>query len=262
MAHRSQPLIALLTDFGTRDWYVACLKAVILSIAPRARLVDITHEIPPQDIVAGAVILSAAAPSFPLGTIFACVVDPGVGTSRPLIAARADRASFVGPDNGIFGEVFRRSQRLDMVRLTNSHYWLPTVSQTFHGRDIVAPVAARLALGCPLQQLGRPHARYHPVELPSLRRSPQAVRGSIVFIDVFGNLITNLPASLMAQRAGWRVRYKRRLVRVVSSYEEGRSGELTAIVGSTGYLELAVRRDSAAVRYRAKRGDRVEWCRG
>jgi len=258
MAHAT-PLIALMTDFGTAGWYAACMKAVILTICPRVRLVDLTHEIPPQDVLAGAFALAAAAPWFPPKTVFACVVDPGVGTARPLIAAQADRQVFVGPDNGVFSLIFQRAKQLSLVRLTNPRYWLAEISATFHGRDIIAPVAAHLACGCPLQRLGVWRTRYHTLKLPPLQRTATTLQGCVLHTDPFGNLITNLPASVMSS-AHWQVRYKHRPVRVVSSYAEGRSGQLVALVGSAGYLELAIPNGSAAKRYRAKRGDGVELC--
>ena len=141
------PLIALLTDFGTRDWYVATLKAVLLSRCPTARLVDITHEIPPQDTVAGAFTLAAAAPWFPRGTVFLAVVDPGVGSRRAIVAVRADSYYFVGPDNGLLAHSVQHAKRLTVIRLTNREHWLTPVSATFQGRDMMAPVAAYLASG-------------------------------------------------------------------------------------------------------------------
>ena len=258
MAHAPVPLIALLTDFGTADWYVSCMKAVMLRLCPRVQLVDITHEVPSHDIVVGAVTLAAAVNWFPPKTIFACVVDPGVGTARRLIAAHADERLFVGPDNGLLSLVLQRANRLTLVRLTNPRYWLSQISQTFHGRDIIAPVAAYLARGVPLQRLGIPQHRYHTLKLPRLQRVRGAIRGRLLHIDTFGNLITNLPASLVMEPRTCRFRYKHAAARVVSSYEEGRRGELVALGGSSGYVELSVREASAAKRYRAKRGDRVE----
>ena len=258
MAQRARPLISLLTDFGTRDWYAACMKATILAICPGAQLVDITHEIPPQDILAGAFTLAAAVPWFPRQTVFACVVDPGVGTARRLIAAQADHRLFVAPDNGLCGLVFQRAKRLRLVHLTNPRYWLPEISHTFHGRDIIAPVVAHLAKGCTLQRLGVPITRYQATPLPPLERTATAIRGRIVHIDQFGNLVTNVPTTLLSALGRCRIRYRRALARVVSSYGEGARGELLALAGSAGFLELAVRNGSAATRYGARRHDRVE----
>lgn len=256
------PLIALLTDFGTRDWYVATLKAILLSRCSTARIVDITHEIPPQDTVAGAFTLAAVAPWFPPGTVFLGVVDPGVGTSRSIIAARADHHYFVGPDNGLLTLAVRRARRITAVRLTNRRYWLKAVSATFQGRDIMAPVAAYLASGGSLGRLGTTVSRLTPLALPIVRRQGSIVRGRIVHIDTFGNLITTLPASTLAP-PGRRtpravVRYKRRGARVVSSYAAGRPAELIALAGSLGLVELAVRNGSAARAFHAARGDAIE----
>lgn len=257
----SGPVVALLTDFGTRDWYVAALRGVILSRCPRARLIDITHEISPQDVVAGAFTLAAAAPWFPRGTVFLAVVDPGVGSARALLAARADGRYFVGPDNGLLAPVLARATPRAVVRLTNRRYWLRNVSRTFQGRDILAPVAAYLAAGGSLARLGVPLARLAPLEVPTPQRGGRRLCGCIIHIDGFGNLITNLPASALAsrgRRANPTVRYRRRLVRVVSSYGEGRARELIALANSQGLIELAVREGSAARTSHAKRGDRVD----
>lgn len=250
------PLIALLTDFGTKDWYVGCLKGVLLTICPGARVVDISHDIPPQDVPAGALTLAAATPWFPRGTIFVCVVDPGVGTARRILAAQADGRTFVGPDNGLLAPVLDRAARRALVRVTNRRYWHPSVSATFQGRDIMAPVAAHLARGRSLSQLGSPVRTYQALDLPSPRRTRQGLAGRVAHLDHFGGLITNLPAGLIGATA--RVRYRSRPVRLVSSYADGKPGELVSLKGSAGYLELAVRNGSAARRYRGRRGDRVQ----
>lgn len=257
MASRD-PLIGLLTDFGTTDWYVACLKGVIAGVCPRARVIDLTHEIPPQDITAGALNLAAAAPWCPPRTIFACVVDPGVGTARALLAAQADEQVFIGPDNGLLSLVLARARRRTLIRLTNPAYWLKDISQTFHGRDIIAPVAAHLARGVRLSSLGVPATRYQTLPLPVLQKAAGRVMGQIVYIDTFGNLITNLPVGLLASSRRGALRYHQHSVRVVFSYGDGRSGELIAIAGAHGFIELAVRNGSAAARMKARRGERIE----
>ncbi len=259
MKATGQGLIALLTDFGTRDWYVATLKGVVLSRFPQARFVDITHEVPPQDVLAGAFTLAAACPWFPPGTTFLAIVDPGVGTSRALIAARAHGRYFVGPDNGLLALSLQQANHPQLIRLTKHRYWLTALSQTFHGRDILAPVAAPLAAGGAIARLGEPMVRLAPLALPPLRRERKRLRGAIVHIDTFGNAITNVrPAALPPQPRDVVFRYQQRKVRMVSSYADGRPNELIALVGSLGFVELAIRNGSAARTLHAKRGDPVE----
>ncbi|MBI3324421.1 MAG: SAM-dependent chlorinase/fluorinase [Candidatus Omnitrophica bacterium] len=257
MAERRVPLIALLTDFGTREWYVACLKAVILSRCPTAALIDITHEIPPQNIAAAALTLSAAAPWFPPSTIFVCVVDPGVGTARPLLAAHADGRYYIGPDNGTLGLVLEQARTRRLVRLTVRRFWLPERSRTFHGRDIMAPVAAGLARGLALERLGPCVREFQPAPIPAPQRSGRAVHGSVVHIDRFGNAITNLPSTLLTDADRVRIRIGRRQGRVVSSYGEGQADELIALAGSVGLIELAVRDGSAAEVFGVRAGHDV-----
>jgi hypothetical protein len=251
----NRPVVALLSDFGTRDWYVAAMKGVILSRVPEVQLLDITHEIPPQDVVAGAFTLAAVVRWLPPGTVVAAVVDPGVGTSRALLAARVDGRFVVGPDNGLLALALRDAKRRMVVRLANRSLWLPDVSRTFHGRDIIAPVAAYLARGGALGRLGPRGLRLTPLALPPVRRRRGFVEGAIVHIDGFGNLVTNLPATLAA--TGSRLRCRGRAVPVVSSYADAAPGALIAVAGSLGWLEVAVRNGSAARRLRARRGQRV-----
>jgi S-adenosylmethionine hydrolase len=252
------PVIGLLTDFGTREWYAAVVKAVLLSRCPRAQLIDITHDVPRQDVVAGAITLAAAASWFPRGSVLLGVVDPGVGTGRALLAAHADGRYFVGPDNGLLAPILQRAGRRRIVRLTNRRYWLKPVSRTFHGRDILAPIAAVLAAGGSLARLGKPVTRIAPLKLPPARQRDGVWTGEVMHVDTFGNLITNLPGSASGGRgAAARVVCKRRMVRVVSSYAAGQAREVIAVEGSLGLIELAVRGGSAARRLGAGRGTRV-----
>ncbi len=266
MSPRACDLISLLTDFGTRDWYVATLKGVILSRRLGVQLVDITHEVPPQDIVSGAFTLAAAAPWFPAGTVFLAVVDPGVGSQRALLAVSADGRYFVGPDNGLLWLSVGRAKSRRIVRLTNRRHWLASVSQTFQGRDIMAPVAAYLAGGGSLARLGVPITRMVQLGLPVVQKRGRTYLGQVVHIDAFGNLITNLPQRVVKRtRAGVMqviLRYKNRKVRMVSSYMAGRPNELVAVIGSLGFIELAIHEHSAAWAQNAKRGDRVELIQG
>jgi hypothetical protein len=251
-------LITLLSDFGVRDEYVACLKGVILGLNPQARLVDLSHEVPPHDIATGAFILAAAAPYFPAGTIHLAVVDPGVGTGRRALAARTRGQFFVGPDNGLFHLMFAGQAELDLVSLENPAFFLPQVSATFHGRDLFAPVAAHLSLGADLAQLGP--AFRDPVRLPWPEPAVSAavLRGEIIHVDRFGNLVTNVAAGVF--RAWFRGREVElrvgplTLTRLQHTYGEAAAGEMLALIGSHGYLEIACAGDSAAARLQAEPG--------
>jgi S-adenosylmethionine hydrolase len=221
---------------------------------------DLSHEIPPHDIMAGALTVSAVVPWLPAGTIVVGVVDPGVGTRRVPLAACVDARFFVGPDNGLFSLVWDRATRLTIVRLTKPRFWNSGVSSTFHGRDLFAPVAGHLAQGRSLRALGSVVTRYQRLPWPSLQSRKTSVRGAVIHIDRFGNAITNLPSELMTRHPeGW-VRFRRRTLRIVPSYGFGRAGEGVAVPGSHGYVEVAVREGSAAGRCRITRGDAVEFC--
>ena len=259
-------LIALLTDFGTADFFVGAMKGAILSVNPRARIVDITHEIPAHDAEAGAFTLLAAYESFPPGTVYVAVVDPGVGSERRPLLVTCARGSFVGPDNGIFSYILEREADARVFHLTSKRYFRPVVSATFHGRDIFAPVAAALTLGVAPDELGEPAQDI--VRLAPLR--PQRAengdfRGRIISIDRFGNLITNITPDDLTEEA--LARGARLVVgegeqrREISSFRrffaEGEDDEPFAIWGSAGFLEIAAFRDSAARRLNAQRGDTV-----
>ena len=253
--------IVLLTDFGTRDWYVAALKGVLAARAPAARIIDLTHEVPPQDVATGAFLLSAASPWFPRGTIFVAVVDPGVGSRRRLLAVASAGRYFLGPDNGLLALSLQHDPRARIIELTNRRFWLTPVSRTFHGRDILAPVAAHLARGVALHQLGLRRPSLQPLPRSAARRHGRGVTGVIIHIDAFGNLITNLDAAacgVSARVHRCTVQVRRRRIPVVSSYADGRPGQPIAVVNSLGLLEVAVFQGSAAGQLRARRGDRVE----
>jgi S-adenosylmethionine hydrolase len=245
-------IITLTTDFGQNSPYVAATKGVILSICPDATLVDISNEIPPQDIRSGALMLDQVADWFPPGTIHLAVVDPGVGTARALVYAEIGQQRFVAPDNGLLSRLAARTPPGKIVRLTNAEYWLPQVSNTFHGRDIMAPVAARLAMGLDPDRLGPPLEQLTPLDWPEAKISASRIDGRIVEIDSFGNLITNITADMLSGRPT-----DRRACIVCNIYEtwgvyhaygDQPSGTLIALIGSTGRLEIAVVRDNAAER--------------
>jgi S-adenosylmethionine hydrolase len=241
-------LITLTTDFGLRDPFVGIMKGVLLSICPSARLVDLTHEIPAQDVLAGGLALEAAAPFFPAGTVHLAVVDPGVGTARRPLAIRAGGFYLVGPDNGLFTFALE-GRGWTAVSLTAPEYRLAEVSRTFHGRDVFAPAAAYLASGVPLERLGP--AVTDPERLPraGCRLEDGELVGEVLDADRFGNLLTSIPAARLAEITGaGGIALEvagRRLRGPLGAYAAGREGEPAVIIGSTGCLEIFVKGGSA-----------------
>ena len=256
-----RPLIALVTDFGTRDHYAGTMKGVILGICPEATLVDITHDIPPNDVMAGALELAAAYKFFPAGTIFVAVVDPGVGSARRGFAADTGDYRFVAPDNGVLTQVLRETPAKKMVELTERRYARPTVSRTFEGRDRFAPAAAWLAKGIQLSALGRPIGDVHRLDIPVPEERAGTVRGVVLRVDRFGNLVTNIDRR-MVERLGQSGAITidaggTRIERLVATYAELPAAGVGALFGSTDHLELAAPSTSAADRLGLTRGAAV-----
>lgn len=256
----SRPIITLTTDFGYADAYVGAMKGVILGICPNATLVDISHEIRPQAVRQAAYVLSTAAPYFPRGTVHLVVVDPGVGTSRRPVAVATQRPDYyVAPDNGVLSLAFAADPAHQAVRLTDPRFRRPEVSATFHGRDIFAPAAAHLARGQALQELGEPFPPPDLIALP-LSQSMRPVNGiwqaEVLHIDRFGNLIISFvpPSSTyqLAVTAGGK-----RISKVARTFADVARGELLAYVGSSGYLEIAVREGNAHSTTGLRVGDSV-----
>src|SRR5713226_5926741 len=255
----SRPVVALLTDFGLADGDVGVMKGVIATIAPDLHIIDITHEVAPQNIPSGAWILATAYRYFPENTVFVCVVDPGVGSSRKAIALHAGDWFFVGPDNGLFSYVLAEQIDQSAVVLSNPAYHLPQVSATFHGRDIFAPSGAHLARGIPLTELG---TQIDPAPLQRVDIGPPARRGRhidahIVYVDRFGNLISNIPVSLVPElfsslAAEQRAQIIFPTLAVVvdrSSHffaESPDDGKPFIYADSSGYVGIAVRNGNAA----------------
>lgn len=241
-------LITLTTDFGLRDPFVGIMKGVLLSICPSARLVDLTHEVPPQDILAGSLALEAAAPFFPSGTVHLAVVDPGVGSARRALAVLAGGCYFVGPDNGLLTVALERDG-WTTVSVTAPEYRLAEVSRTFHGRDVFAPAAAYLAAGVPLERFGPVVSDPERLRRPGCRLERGELLGEVLDTDRFGNLITSIPAARLAELTGFGGLALevagRRLLGPVDAYAEGGDGEPAVIIGSTGRLEIFVRGGSA-----------------
>jgi S-adenosylmethionine hydrolase len=255
-------IIAFTTDFGGSDTYVAEMKAAVLAILRDVHLVDVTHEVAPQDVLGGALALEAAAPAFPAGTVHVAVVDPGVGTARRGMALEARGQVFVGPDNGLFTP-FLGGGDWRAFEVSDPTYRRPAVSATFHGRDVFAPAAAHLARGVPASRLGPPLS--DPVRLPwpGARETARGLVGSVLHVDRFGNLVTSIAADRVdALGEGAVVRVAGRTLPLVRTYGELRPGSLGALVGSSGRLEVAVREGSAAARLRIRRGAPVRLNRG
>jgi S-adenosyl-L-methionine hydrolase (adenosine-forming) len=258
----NRPIITLTTDFGQSSSYVAQMKGVILGICPDATIVDITHAVPPQNIMAGAIALRDATPHFPSGTIHVAVVDPGVGTERRIIYVEAGGQRYVGPDNGLLCLVTRGTSAVRIIAVTNEALWRETVSHTFHGRDIMAPVAARLAMGLPPADLGQYAATMEEPRWPQAFKSGDTIHGSVTHIDSFGNAITNIPEALLDRSASpapqWQVSVAGCMIQQISAnYAQRRPGEFTALIGSSGYLEIAVVNGSATVGLDLRGGEEV-----
>lgn len=255
-------LITLLTDFGNSDYFVGAMKGVILSTNPAARFVDITHDIPAQNIEAAAFILLAAHTAFPKGTIHVAVVDPGVGSNRRAILIEAHGQFFVGPDNGIFSYVCDE-MKPRIFHLNNPKYFRQPVSDTFNGRDIFAPVAAALARGIVPKRLGVQVDEY--VRLPSLKPETSqsgVITGRVIHIDHFGNCVTNITQRELTDKMtndGFRVTIQGRQVDTLRRFyaEETRGNQVFCIWGSAGFLEVAAKNQSVAKLLKAKRGDSV-----
>lgn len=241
-------LITLTTDFGVQDHYVGVLKAVILSIAPDIRLIDISHDIPPQDIMAGAWVVRNSAMLFPPGSVHLVVVDPGVGTSRKPIAMQIEKQFFVGPDNGIFSLIADQYDHR-AVELTESSFWRLNPSKTFHGRDIFAPVAACLATGTELNELGSPLESLETYRWAVPISDRDGVQGWIMHIDRFGNLITNIPEEMIAETgegANLKIYVGNTILNnLVETFGEVLEGEPAAYIGSSGMLEIAINKGNA-----------------
>jgi len=257
------PVITLTTDFGLKDGFVGTMKGVIWSICPLAQIADISHLIAPQNVLEGAFALWRAYPFFPAGTVHVAVVDPGVGTRRRPLAARLGAHTFVGPDNGLFTPVYEEAEKngwpLEIVHLTNEKYFLAQVSRTFHGRDIFAPVAAHLANGLPLGDLGPAITDPLRLLMPKPEQTPTGWRAHVTVVDVFGNLSTDLPAAMLAGHAQPIFHLGGREVRgLVASYGQAQPGELVALVDSENFIEIAVVNGSAAQVTGAQVGDVVE----
>ncbi|MFQ6074156.1 MAG: S-adenosyl-l-methionine hydroxide adenosyltransferase family protein [Candidatus Bathyarchaeia archaeon] len=258
-------IITLLSDFGLKDPYVAEMKAVILSICPEARIVDISHEIEKFNIRMGAFVLASAAPYFPKGTIHVAVVDPGVGTKRRPILVVTKRAFYVGPDNGLLMLSGRREGISRVYHVTNKRFMLSRISRTFHGRDIFAPTAANLAKGRAPSECGPEINDYVVPKFAEPRLSRNVLLGEVLHIDDFGNVITNVSIKeleKMSIKEGDMLRVKLKedvlTLKLCTAYGEVKAKQPLAIIGSHGFLEISVNLGNAAKRFRVETGETVQ----
>lgn len=237
--------VTLTTDFGIVDPFVGIMKGVLASRAPAARVIDVTHAVPPQDVLAGALVLRHAAPFFPAGAIHVAVVDPGVGSARRPLCVETRRALFVGPDNGLLSLAAPPADVRRIVHLTEERFFLAPRSATFHGRDVFAPVAAALATGTAVGALGPEVRDLERIDAPEPRREGPVLHGRVIYVDGFGNLVTNVSATVLPP-ASIAIRLGAACIRgVATSYAAGKPGEPVAVVNSWGLLEIAVRNGSA-----------------
>lgn len=272
--NESTRIITLTTDFGTSDPYVGIMKGVILNINPDAQVVDLTHAIPPQDIHEAAFSIYAAHNYFPKGTIHVIVVDPGVGTDRQAIICKIENTFFVCPDNGVLSYLLRSTENaaeppVNAAAIQNKAYHLSEVSNTFHGRDIFAPVAAHLSLGVPLADFGPPVQNLIRLPMPIPQTSKGSLIGQIIKIDTFGNAITNISEHALSdflkaefsKSAPYVIRTREvSLEKLNRAYADSEIGEPLAIIGSFGFLEIAVNGGSAEALFGLKRGEPVIIC--
>jgi len=263
-ARKGPPVITLLTDFGLEDTYVGVMKGVILGICPQAVIVDLCHQVTPQDVFEAAYLLCSSHEYFPPGTIHVAVVDPGVGSSRRIICAEAGGHRFLAPDNGLLSLTLKEVKLDTMVEVSNKDLFLDSVSSTFHGRDIFAPVAAHLAMGADVAKLGKPAVRIRKVDFPKpVRSAGGRLKGRIIHVDRFGNLVTNLTHlvlhGVLARPGKLTIRVGRTGIEGISkSYADADEGGPLALFGSTGHLEISVNQGSAAEKLKVQKGATIE----
>ena len=258
----SNPIITLTTDYGTNDHLAGVLKGVILRIAPNATLVDISHQVTPYDLLDGALTIGTAYQYFPPRTVHLVVVDPGVGTERRPILVAAEQQYFVAPDNGVLSLVYDRETNVLVRHITAEHYFLNPVSKTFHGRDVFAPVAAWLAKTYQTEAMGEEITDYARFTLPRAKTAGSTLKGVVLRVDVFGNLLTNLRAEDLpeAMIASGKIALEvggKRVEKLAQTFAQGQAGEPLAILGSSGFLEIAVNKGHAARILGVNRGAEV-----
>jgi len=241
--------ISLITDFGLSDNFAGVMKGVILNINPDAKIVDICHEVKPQDIFEAAFLLKGSFRYFPSGTVHLVVVDPGVGSERSKILVKTKKYFFVGPDNGVLSLALKEEPPIKIIEITNRKYFLRPVSDTFHGRDIFAPVAAYLSCGLDIDEFGNPIKSIQPLELPKIKKTEKSLSGEIIYIDRFGNLVSNIDQDTFknfTKNKKFKIYIKDKIIDKLShSYTEEHPLKPLAIMDSFHYLEIALNSGSA-----------------
>jgi S-adenosyl-L-methionine hydrolase (adenosine-forming) len=261
----SPPIITLTTDFGSGSRYVGAMKGVILSINSEATIIDLSHTVPPRDIRAGAIVLAETAPWFPAGSIHVAVVDPGVGSNRRIVYARIGSQQFVAPDNGLLSRLAMLERPSKIISIEEQRHWMPNVSRTFHGRDIMAPVAARLSAGLAPDELGPAIEQLLEISWAEVEQVPNRIEGEVIEVDSFGNLITNITRamldSLPSRDAVVVTCEDHETQGIFATFRDQPPMTLMAHVGSTGRLELAIVDENASAMLGVKVGAavRVTW---
>lgn len=258
------PIVTLTTDFGLQDHYIGTIKAVILDLVPNVQFVDISHAVQPFDVFDGALTIAQAYSYFPTSTVHMVIVDPGVGTARRPLVVSTEKYLFVAPDNGVLSLIYDREERLSVRHINADHYFVPAVNNTFHARDVFAPIAAYLAKMVDPERMGEEVHDFVRFAAPRAKAMDEStLRGVILKIDRFGNLITNItpkdaPMLFEAEPAPFRITVgKKQITTIQSAYAQGAPGEVFGILGSMGYLEIAANRGSAAKLTEAVKGSDV-----
>lgn len=258
----SRPIITLTTDFGLRDPYVAEMKAVILNISPEATIVDVSHEIEKFNIRMGAYVLACAVPYFAKGTIHLAIVDPDVGTARQSIMLQTRHGFFIGPDNGVLTLAARRDEIIEIRKINNHELMLRNVSDTFHGRDIFAPAAAYLAKRTPIKDFGPRISKIVISSFAQVIRKEGAIIGEVMYIDDFGNIITNLTEKYLTDRktqsnVDVKIGTTRQTLKLCETYGDVDSRKPLVLMGSHDFLEIAINQGNAARKFKTKTGDKI-----
>lgn len=254
-------VISLITDFGLKDNFIGVLKAVILRINPNAKIVDVCHEVEPQDILEAAFLLKSSFRYFPTGTVHLVVVDPGVGSRRKKILVRTKNYFFIGPDNGVLSLALKNEPPIETIEITNEKYFLQPTSNTFHGRDIFAPTCAYISKGEDIGEFGRRIKSFKDLELPKVKMTSKNLTGEIIYIDRFGNLVSNIDRDLLEgfiKNRRFKIRIKDKAIYNLShSYSEGIHLKPIALIDSYNYLEIAIKQRSAADYLGVNKGSKI-----